>query len=861
MKNRIIQSVLFLICGSLLLSACEEKQGQRRENLSMEYVYTVHPQFRMWNTPCADMPVTFNPPVLRWVTDPAGDYSVRLSRSETFDSDETIVAEGLKWAFFKPDRELEKGMWYWQVKSDDGEWSASDRFIVDDTAESFLSPSAAEAVALIPRDRPRVMAWKSELADLRRRASGTREMAAIVSEANVFINEQPPVEKNAKHSGSKDLADFKKDKLGKDSSQDVGDRVRIAIERLSQAYLLTGDEKYIAPAKRWALTVAEYDPAGPTRKSDFGDSGCMLATACAYDTFYDYFTPEEREKLRESTAARMAHFYKSWSNKLDSKVLSGHVWQHIMHRFVLSALSMIGEMPEANEWFSYAYECFIARAPTLGGNDGAWSNGVSYYNMNGETLLDVSELFRDITGVNFLRSPFYANNPIWLTYAFPAGSHTDGMCNDSRKWPMPGLEVIGYADALARITQNPYAAWYADRCAQAAGVEISDNVNYRWLRLHRGMKYPRPEYDADTIRLLPGKTFPDVGLAYMNTALTNTPENIMVAMRSGLFGGYGHMHADHNNFNILTGGEYLFSNSGYRISMKDPHYLGWFKSTVGHNAVLIDGKGQPHTSNGWGWIPRSIYTDQFQYAEGDASMAYDDHWDSEQKKTSGMKYFRRHLSLLPPNIVLVYDVLEAEKPVEWSWLLHSNNRIDQTSENSWKTSNANSTGEVSLFTSIPVETFVTDTFEVKVVNWRQRLSRNTYPDQWHFRASNSQKSTSMRILAVIQMEDTAGRSEILPVETGDVERVVRVGEWEIRAGMGSEPEGILEIRKTDGSLVFTSRGQKTELAGKSYGENPDVARLLLKKGDEVEVIEISDQIPPALYEAMYKQQQPLVDVQ
>ncbi|MEZ4902106.1 MAG: hypothetical protein R2822_10290 [Spirosomataceae bacterium] len=36
-----------------------------------------------------------------------------------------------------------------------------------------------------------------------------------------------------------------------------------------------------------------------------------------------------------------------------------------------------------------------------------------------------------------------------------------------------------------------------------------------------------------------------------------------------------------------------------------------------------------------------------------------------------MKKFYRHILLLKPGIVVIYDELEADAEAEWSWLIHS----------------------------------------------------------------------------------------------------------------------------------------------------------------------------------------------
>ena len=97
--------------------------------------------------------------------------------------------------------------------------------------------------------------------------------------------------------------------------------------------------------------------------------------------------------------------------------------------------------------------------------------------------------------------------------------------------------------------------------------------------------------------------------------------------------------------------------------MGDPHFLGWYKHTQGHNGVLIDGHGQPFSDGAFGWIPRNIQGEQISYAVGDASYAYSGIVDGKEID-HGMKLFRRHYLMLRPSIIIIYDELEADHAAE-----------------------------------------------------------------------------------------------------------------------------------------------------------------------------------------------------
>ena len=73
--------------------------------------------------------------------------------------------------------------------------------------------------------------------------------------------------------------DFENEKIAQNASKVLGWRVHQAVLGFSQAYLLTGDEKYFIAAKKWMLQVAKWDPNGATHTNNFGDAGIMSGLA------------------------------------------------------------------------------------------------------------------------------------------------------------------------------------------------------------------------------------------------------------------------------------------------------------------------------------------------------------------------------------------------------------------------------------------------------------------------------------------------------------------------------------------------------------------------------------------------------
>ena len=739
-------------------------------------------------------------------------------------------------------------MWYWQYGVNDEKWNPIDSFKIKSSTRIFETPDPKIMLARISVAHPRVLLNKEELKSIRLKVKGYKEAALILQEADSYLNLPVPNESSVLPS-FKGKDDFENTKIASIASKFGGWKVRNALLSLSKAYLLTGDGKYFSVAKKWMLEVSGWDPNGPSHINNFGDAGIMSGLALGVDTFWDLLTPPERGRIIKNTTSRANQFYKLWIGQVESRSSSMHVWQHILHNLLQTTLAFRGHVPEADLWFEYCYELWIAQSPKMGEEDGAWFNGTSYFGMNMLSLVDVSSIFEDLSGVSFMGSPWFKNNPNWLIYSFPPGSVSDGFCNDGEKYSQPPINYAGYADAMARLFHLPYAEWYAQSLAGSLGKEIADDPEFRWFRIRSGMKMKLPVLPKE-FNLPQAACFPDIGVAYMHTTLQKTETDLMLSLRSSPYGPMAHAHADQNTFNIALGGKRLFYNTGYRPAMGDPHFLGFYKDTRGHNGILMDDKGQPFSDESYGWIPRFLHGDQISYAVGDASKAYSG-TDESGKTNSGLKLFKRHYLMLRPSTIVIYDELEADHPVTWSWLLHNDNGL--TIDPVQKTIAAkNEAGKalVSLFSSTPLDFQVTDQFSVPVDNWTNKIDEEgdtlVFKNQWHFKGISKEKAEKMRFLAIFQVKAN-GRMET--VNFINKEGVCMFGGWSIRAVMDVTQKARIEVGRQDGSALFCSDGI-LRANGKNYeGTGFGTSKLFEEINGKPVFRDTGDSLPAAIQKA------------
>ncbi len=810
----------------------------------------IYPRYRLYTTPSAGEEPAFNSPSLEWPSKKKTKYSVRLSSSKDFSTD-LIEKNEIPYAIFNPHKILDECKWYWQYKIEGGKWNEVDSFLITSSTPKFRTPEIKNVIEAIPVEHPRVLVRKADLTEFRKRAKEYRESELIIQEADKYLNQPPPTEESTLPT-FKGKNEFENDKIALLASKKSGWHFHEVINLLSQAYILTGDKKYFETAKNWMLKVSEWNPNGPSHTSDFGDSGIMTGMAVGVDTYWDLLTKTERDRIIKPASVRASQFYHLWISQVESRSSSMHVWQHILHRMLYASLAFAGEISEADLWLEYIYELWIAQAPKMADKDGAWINGTGYFGMNTLTMCDVTAIFQDLAGIDFMGSEWYKNNLKWLIYAFPPKSTADGFCNDGNKYPQPTINYAGYADVIARRFQDPHALWYSTEVANSFGKNITDDDEFRWFRIQRGYKTNLPA-PVKTFDLPQAARFPDVGVAYMNTSLQHSETNLMLSLRSSPFGSLAHTHADQNSFNIAYGGKRLFYNTGYRPAMGDPHFLGWYKHTQGHNAILIDGQGQPFSDGAYGWIPRFLHGNKISYAVGDASNAYSGEFDKE-KTDLGMKHFRRYYIMLRPSIIVIYDDLEAGHKAQWSWLLHNDKGIEiHPEEKTILAQNEMAKAKVSLFSSSAIDFQVTDQFSVPVNNWTNKVDEEGEPigfvNQWHFSGINNEKVEKMRFLAIFQVKPDGSFQEVKHNSDG----IYTVGKWNISAQLNVSKPANIQVWDTEKTEMLVSDGV-LNFDGKTYNGNElSSSKLVEMKNGKAVFQEATDIIPAAIQKVMFRE--------
>ncbi|MDZ7722264.1 MAG: DUF4962 domain-containing protein [candidate division KSB1 bacterium] len=774
---------------------------------------SIHPKQRRLAQPRNGTEAKTNPPALLWPSDESDNvrYSVRLSKHPDFT--EALLKTNLSWAMFNPHRRLDSGAWYWQYKSmhsgSDGSWSDVFSFIISDSTFVYDTPSIEEFVSACKSKHPRILVSAEALSDFRIRVQDSEEASIIIKQAEQYIGTPIPKERDGipLKRGENYMQNRK---FAMWASKGLAYKVHEQTDMLVKAYVLTGSEEYGLEAIRRAINVAHWNPEGVTSHevNNFANAACLHLMALVYDSCYDLLTREQKQLVQEVLILRMHQEIDGFINNLESRSFAGHNWQHIIAQCLDACIALAGEdipdeiremgrTPDISHWLTYLYELWVNRVPTLGGDDGGWANGNYYFRTNYHTLVHVPKMLQQLTGFDFLDMPWYRNIPYFLIYTWPPGSYAAGFGDGLDRIQTPPLETIAFADILSRELRDSYASWYVEQCLKHTDQSLLGNDELRWYRLLSAKEPPPPVNDFS----LPlSRCFPDIGVVAMHHDIASVPDNCMVTLRSSPYAQtHGHMHADQNAFNLLYGGKPMFYSSGYYITMGDPHTVDWYRQTLAKNSVTINGQGQPRSGDSFGWIPRFLNQTHMSYAVGDASNAY---------QGTGLTRFRRHIVFLRPDIVVIYDVLEADHHAHWQWHLHSSNDILKHSQDILTSANEYGHAKAKVLGSVPLNLSIHTDFNPKPVNWKQSRDDQghliTHADQYHVSAETNEKTETMRYLAIIQISD---KHKSLDTYLHKSNQSFQINNWTIQAGLKRDEKPFLQI---------TNIAQRTGLSYNSY---------------------------------------------
>lgn len=805
-----INLMFFVTVVGLLTNGCETPQDEIKLKAK-----AIHPEWRTDFSP-SNCKALVNPPALFAPTKQGQQlrsHDFQLASDRNFKSVVAQVTDHEP-SFFLPEKPLTKGSWYWRFRLAGEDWKGPFTFDIDESTRINDAPSGKEFVESIPDEHPRVLIRKARLADLRRELAGSDFAMRVKKNAEQYLD----VVLAKKNWGGKFFKDGKrvfaptKFPPNHPKSQPTGKIFTNGAYSLCMAYIVTGDKQYGEEAVRWGLQVAEFSPY--VGQHDSFSSAFLLDTlAVVYDTCYGLLKNEQRIAMKMSLASWLDSYYRYYCNRLECRVLDAHAWQISMRCFLDAALAVKGHYPPADKYLKYFYNLWQARFPVQSTTDGGWHNG-NYFAVNISTWISVAATFRKFTGYNYYQHPWFRNHAKWHLYRQPPGSASDGFGGDNYERDSRGVGTHSalWLKILDADLDCPLARWLAETASEAKGGKYD---NDRWCRISEELPLKSCKPVVTPTELPQAELFRDVGVANMNLNILNPQENLMVSLRSDPWGNFGHNLCSQNAFTVVYQGEPLFVPFRHRHGGAKHAYM-CYRHTRGHNSVLVEGNGQPISSDAYGWIPRFLHGEKISYVCGDASNAYDGtpspQW-FERVKKAGIKWteqmgceslqrFRRHLLFLRPSLIVIYDELEAEQPVRWDWLLHCRKTLNACGS-VLTVDGTNATADIRASQPLKVEIQTKPLVAPFNVDRRGGKTPTVYKSRGSYAyVTPIQKSNTLRVLALIQVGE---QSAVTKLNEGSFQ----IGAWLLKAEMDTSKPANLHIHNKQGTAKFTLKSKDT----------------------------------------------------
>lgn len=732
-----------------------------------------------------------------------------LSQDKTFESVGSLLSKPTAWCMFNPHRVLENGTWYWRVRSVSkaGEampWSKTYCFRVTGDIPLFVTPPFDALLANIPKEHTRIYCFlQDSLANARKTMRQSSDFEPMIADSRSAL-----------------AMDYRTDKA---PYQKTG-LMYMHTDQLHTAYTMFQREVYAEKMVQNVRCLLAVEIDKKAINNDFMAGELAYLLACTYESCYDRFSAKERTQIENIILTILKQYLPHIINKEETHIFDNHFWQFTFRHFLQASLAIYDKYPEVKEYLEYSYELWTARAPASGFNrDGNWHNGTSYFSANAISLYYVPTLFSYLTGTDFMQHPFYKNVGLGLTYSWLPGSLSAGFGDGHEQMnPKPLRIRSAFADLLARATGDPYAAWYS-----SINDRYKDEYETRIYRLASGKRRPA------TSQLSPNAPkaawFRDSGEMIANSNLKDMKQNLSLSFHSSPYGSGSHTLSNQNAFNLHYGGKAIYRSVGHYMNFSDAHSLLAYRNTRGHNTLLLDGIGQPFTIRAYGQIVRMFNGEHISYALGDASNAYCGTseypmWEKnfvgaklEQSPENGfgetsLKKYRRHIFLLHPDKVVIYDELEAAKPVRWDWLLHSPTKFGvEEPTNTLTTQGENFTSVARLFSEQPCTISQTDEYAA-APNEKIAVRGEDFSKQWSLTASFSPSKVN-RVLTIIQVEADGSRAvEIVRSSDGKFQ----CGDWTVEAELNGKRPANLSIRHAKTEAAFSYGKKETANASVLY---------------------------------------------
>lgn len=430
---------------------------------------------------------------------------------------------------------------------------------------------------------------------------------------------------------------------------------------MSDAYLVTQNEAYARWIKTRLASMMKLDtwraPVHGTMVCDHCMGNIAAHSALAYDAISNFYTPAESDKLVDALRRHILIPFLAatgndpiWWFKKETE----SNWKIMTcGEAGVAFCAFADRWPEAPEAIARAATGVLQTFDAVPA-EGDWPEGFGYWFATLQMGLRFARVLRKLTRGEI---DLFQHPSLKVT-----GNYAVHLCATGGLGP--GGRVYNFNDNVPQPDE---------RSIEAIAMLAYQHRRGDWMTVARKFPAQTPIFlacdDPAVQSTHPPETlgyFPRTGIATMRTGWNEG--DTFVGFKSGP-SAVGHSHLDANTFLIESKGQRLINDYPY---WTQAHFIGFFDSsklrwnfdgnaTVGHNTLLVDGKGQTHGVQHAAFMrrPRTLSCGA-QLAVGDASLAY----------PGLLRKFVRSILLLATSSIIIRDVVVCEGERHLEWLLH-----------------------------------------------------------------------------------------------------------------------------------------------------------------------------------------------
>ncbi len=780
--------------------------------------------------PPEGQPLRVNPPGFTWTpNEKAKTYRLEVRRSSESSSG-ILATEPQSSTVYAMSHAFEPGDYVWQVVYLDGAAvtgaSKARRFTVSKGLTPLAMPDVARLKEQLAKVRPRLFLSGKRLAEVKTAAAAGNlpRWKAFLEEADASLAEQPYAEPAGYPS-----AEFNVDEWRRIYTPAKAGSSHLA--RVALAYRITGDRKYLEGARRWMLAFASWDPRGVSSHkvlqpngSEGNDEASMPILdrmSLAWDWAGSELTPSEKAKVLAAMTER-GNQVLELLKKIDflTHPFSNHEGR-VLAFLGNAGVSFLGDIPDAEKWLDYVLRCYLTAYPGWGGDEGGWAQGLSYWGGYVNYHTGFAEALRGVTDVDLFRRPFYRNTGYLAVYCIPPYAERGAFGDGSDRGPGAGQR--GILERLAEAFDDPVLRWTAQsipsrqqRGGSQRGTPAQFGIENVGSVLRIGPAGGGEPKVEPPVKLDGSRFFTDIGWVAMHSALGDAKDDVWALFKSSRFGSFSHSHADQNSFQLNAYGRGLLIDSGYYPWYGSPHDQLWTRQTRAHNAVLVNGRGQPPFE--WaanGTIEDYIREGVVTMARGQAAKAYNipqresvkKQWNEWLKEPippmePKVESFERTVAFIASKtrpVFVVHDHLRTDAPATFDWLLHALNQMKLDDKTGViRVQNEDARLVVRLIATEPFRFSQRDWFPVppELDEATARTAslvarRERYANQWHLNARTGKPAREIKFVAVMVPYRASEAEPAIAVEKSGDAVVFKVADSVVAAWLGAGAQGAL----------------------------------------------------------------------